>query len=97
MRLVREGDLFSAYRSTDGVTWALIGTDTISMAATVYVGLAVTSHNTSATATATFTNVTARAATTRRQSATRRIDHQPGGERSLHRTRDDDGHGVGER
>ncbi len=45
-------------------TWSLIGTDTISMAATVYVGLAVTSHNTSATATATFTNVTATAATT---------------------------------
>ncbi len=33
------------------------------MAATVYVGLAVTSHNTSATATATFTNVTARTTT----------------------------------
>jgi hypothetical protein len=33
------------------------------MASTVYVGLAVTSHNTSSTATATFTNVTARALT----------------------------------
>ena len=34
------------------------------MAATVYVGLAVTSHNTAVTATATFTNVTARTVTT---------------------------------
>ena len=34
--------------------------DTITMASTVYVGLAVTSHNASATATAAFTNVTAR-------------------------------------
>jgi regulation of enolase protein 1 (concanavalin A-like superfamily) len=64
VRLVREGNLFSAYRSTDGTTWSLIGTDTIAMASTVYVGLAVTSHNTTATATASFTNVTARAATT---------------------------------
>jgi len=64
VRLVREGNLFSAYRSTDGTSWSLIGTDTITMASTVYVGLALTSHNTSATATASFTNVTARAATT---------------------------------
>ena len=64
VRLVREGNLFSAYRSTDGTSWTLVGTDTIEMAATVYVGLAVTSHNPSATATATFTNVTARTATT---------------------------------
>ena len=64
VRLVREGNLFSGYTSPDGTTWTLVGTDTIAMASTVYVGLAVTSHNTSATATATFTNVTARTATT---------------------------------
>ena len=60
VRLVREGNLFSAYRSTDGSTWSLVGSDTISMASTVYVGLAVTSHNPGARATATFTSVTAR-------------------------------------
>ena len=64
VRLVREGNLFSAYYSTNGMTWSLVGTDTITMGATVYVGLAVTSHNTSVTKTATFTNVTARTATT---------------------------------
>jgi regulation of enolase protein 1 (concanavalin A-like superfamily) len=64
VRLVREGNLFSAYQSSDGTSWRLVGTDTITMASTVYVGLAVTSHSTSATATATFTNVTARAMTT---------------------------------
>jgi regulation of enolase protein 1 (concanavalin A-like superfamily) len=64
VRLVRDGNLFSAYHSTDGTTWSLIGTDTIAMASSVYVGLAVTSRSTEATATATFTNVTARAATT---------------------------------
>ena len=57
VRLVREGDLFSAYESQDGSQWTLVSTDTISMPATVYVGLAVTSHNTAATATATFSNV----------------------------------------
>jgi regulation of enolase protein 1 (concanavalin A-like superfamily) len=61
VRLVREGNLLSAYRSADGTNWSLVGTDTVTMAQTVYVGLAVTSHNTSATATATFTNVTVRA------------------------------------
>ncbi len=70
VRLVREGNLFSAYRSTDGTSWTLVGTDTITMAATVYVGLAVTSHNSEATATATFTNVTARALTTGNQPPT---------------------------
>ena len=33
------------YHSSDGTTWSLVGTDTITMASTVYVGLAVTSHN----------------------------------------------------
>ncbi len=59
-----KGNLFSAYRSTDGTTWSLVGTDTISMASTVYVGLALTSHDTAARATATFTNLTARTPTT---------------------------------
>jgi regulation of enolase protein 1 (concanavalin A-like superfamily) len=58
VRLVREGSLFSAYQSQDGSQWTLIDTDIIAMPATVYVGLAVTSRNTAATATATLSNVT---------------------------------------
>ncbi len=54
------------------------------MASTVYVGLAVTSHSTSATATATFTNVTARGGDDRRQSAADGVDHEPGGRRDVH-------------
>ena len=64
VRLVREGNLFSAYTSSDGTTWSLVGTDTINLPSTVYVGLAVSSHDVAATATATFSNVTARALTT---------------------------------
>jgi regulation of enolase protein 1 (concanavalin A-like superfamily) len=58
VRLVRSGSQFSAYESSDGTNWEIVGTETISMSSTVYVGLAVTSHNTGATTTATFTNVT---------------------------------------
>jgi phosphatidylserine/phosphatidylglycerophosphate/cardiolipin synthase-like enzyme len=58
VKLTRSGNTFSAYESADGVTWTLVGTDTIAMQSTVYVGLAVTSHNTSASATCTFDSVT---------------------------------------
>jgi hypothetical protein len=57
VKIVRKSSTFSAYSSTDGVNWSLIGSDTISMASTTYVGLAVTSHNTSMATTATFSNV----------------------------------------
>jgi hypothetical protein len=57
VKLQRNGNLFSAYESADGVTWTLVGTDTIAMGASVYVGLAVTSHATGASATCTFDNV----------------------------------------
>ena len=57
VRLVRTGDLFEAYRSADGVSWTRVGSDTIPMTNTVYVGLAVTSHDATRTTTATVDNV----------------------------------------
>jgi hypothetical protein len=57
VRLVRTGDLFEAYRSANGTSWTRIGSDTIPMGDTVYVGLAVTSHNASAATTAVFDSV----------------------------------------
>ena len=45
MKLTRTGNAFTAYQSVDGTNWAQIGSATISMATSVYVGLAVTSHN----------------------------------------------------
>ena len=57
VRLTRSGNTFTAYSSVDGATWTLVDTDTIAMSGTVYVGLAVTSHDNSAAATATFTDV----------------------------------------
>ena len=57
VKLVRSGNTLSGYASSDGVGWTLVGSDTISMTASVYVGMPLTSHNTSALCTATFSNV----------------------------------------
>ena len=58
VKLVRIGNTFTTYSSPDGVNWTAQGTDTFTMAATAYVGLAVSSQNNSSLATATFDNVT---------------------------------------
>jgi regulation of enolase protein 1 (concanavalin A-like superfamily) len=55
LRLDRSGSTFSAYESADGVTWTLVGTDTIPMAAQIYVGVAATSHDNTRTTTAVAT------------------------------------------
>ena len=58
VRLTRVGNLVTAERSVDGVTW-VGSTKTIAMAPTIYIGLAVSSHNNSNNLTmATFDNVT---------------------------------------
>jgi hypothetical protein len=58
VRLTRVGDLFTAERSADGVTWIGVEQRTITMASTLYVGLAVSTHNASGSlGTATFDNV----------------------------------------
>ncbi|MHC4752540.1 MAG: DUF1349 domain-containing protein [Planctomycetota bacterium] len=67
VRLKREGNTFTAYHSTDGANWELF-TDTspdgshanpidLDMAPSAYIGLAVTSHESGVTRTATFDNV----------------------------------------
>ena len=57
VRIVRSGNTFSASVSTDGASWVPVGTDTITMASNVFIGLAVTSHTSAASSTATFDNV----------------------------------------
>ena len=57
LRLVRSGNTFSGYYSSDGVTWTLQTSVTIAMGTTIYVGLALTSHNNSLLNTSTFDNV----------------------------------------
>jgi fibronectin type 3 domain-containing protein len=59
VELVRNGNTFTGYRSPDGVTWTPQGTNTFTMTSTIYVGLALTSHDTANLATAAIDNVTA--------------------------------------
>jgi regulation of enolase protein 1 (concanavalin A-like superfamily) len=60
IKLARSGNVLSMYGSPDGVNWVQLGTSqTVSMAQNVYVGLAVSSRNTSAVATASFDGVSA--------------------------------------
>jgi hypothetical protein len=58
VRLVRSGNTLTGYQSTDGIAWTLISSKTVTLPVHVYVGLAVTSHNPSTSATASFSNVT---------------------------------------
>jgi hypothetical protein len=57
VKLTRTGTTISAFTSPDGASWTLVGTDTLAMASTIYVGLAVGSHVAGTTATSTFTSV----------------------------------------
>ena len=64
LKLVRSGSTFSAYESANGVSWSLVGTDTISMGTAVYAGLAVTSHTTNTVNNSSFESVQVGGATT---------------------------------
>ena len=59
VKLVRSGNIFTGYRSSNGTTWTQQGSMTNTMGSTVYVGLALTSHNSSSLGNATYDNVTA--------------------------------------
>jgi regulation of enolase protein 1 (concanavalin A-like superfamily) len=63
LKLVRSGNVFSMYGSADGVNWVQQGTSqTVNMAASVYVGLGVSNRTTSSVATATFDSVSVNSA-----------------------------------
>jgi len=58
VKLVRSGSSFTGYQSLDGLNWAVVGTSqTISMAQSVYVGLAMSSGSTGALYTGTLDSV----------------------------------------
>lgn len=56
VRLVRSGNTITSYVSTNGSSWTSIGSQSFSFS-TVYVGMAVTSHNDGTICSATFDNV----------------------------------------
>jgi len=58
LQLLRSASGFSAFYSLDGISWTQLGvTEAISLDATTLAGLAVTAHNGSSLATATFSQV----------------------------------------
>ena len=57
VRLTRTGSRITAYVSSTGTSWTAIGSATFSMPSSVLVGLAVSSHTTSALARGVFDNV----------------------------------------
>ena len=57
VKLQRAGSLITASISMDGTTWSVIGTEAISLPATVFVGLPLTSHIDGSVATATIDSV----------------------------------------
>jgi hypothetical protein len=54
LRVARRGNQFSAYASTDGETWKLYGEKVLTLASTLKVGPALTSHNPETAAKASF-------------------------------------------
>jgi endonuclease/exonuclease/phosphatase family metal-dependent hydrolase len=54
VKLTRSGSTFTAYKSSNGSTWTRVGSHSISMASTIYIGLAVSSHVRGTLATAKF-------------------------------------------
>jgi len=61
VKLTRSASTFTAYQSSDGVNWATIGSDSIAMATTVFIGLAVTAHNNSVLCASSIDNVSVNA------------------------------------
>jgi regulation of enolase protein 1 (concanavalin A-like superfamily) len=57
LKLVRAGNVFTASYSTNGSTYTVVGTQTITLSTSLLAGLAVTSHNNGLLATATLANV----------------------------------------
>ncbi len=57
LKISRSGTTFTSQVSTDGVTWTTLGTQTITMPTTVYMGLAADSNNSSLLNNSTFDSI----------------------------------------
>ena len=57
VRVVRSGSTVTGYSSSNGSSWTRVGSATISLGATVYIGLAVTSHDNTRVVTAAIDSV----------------------------------------
>jgi len=64
LRIVRAGSQFSMYTSPNGQNWYLVGSQTISMADCIEIGLVATNYQQTSTVLATFANVSVTGGTT---------------------------------
>jgi regulation of enolase protein 1 (concanavalin A-like superfamily) len=60
VKLERRGSVVAAFKSADGVTWSMVGSQTLDLPSPFYVGLAVSSRVAALAATAMFDNVVVR-------------------------------------
>lgn len=58
IRLNRSGNVFTGYYSADGKNWKVYTTHSLDLPSKIYIGLAVTSHNTKKKVTAVFRDLT---------------------------------------
>src|SRR5207245_2835890 len=47
VKVNRTGNVFTGYVSSNGTTWTQVGSETISMSTSIFVGVVVTAHNNS--------------------------------------------------
>ncbi len=64
LEVVRNGSTFSGYYSTNGTTWTLIGSASVTMSSTEMVGVAVAANSSTATTTAQFASLAGPSITT---------------------------------
>jgi regulation of enolase protein 1 (concanavalin A-like superfamily) len=57
LRVLREGDRFTAYTSPDGKEWTVIGSQTVPMSRELYIGMATGAPNIGVALTCTFSTV----------------------------------------
>ena len=58
MRITRVGNLFSGYRSSNGLNWVLLGQTNIALSSTMVVGIGVTAHDATLLSTGSFKGLT---------------------------------------
>ena len=58
VKIVRAGNTITAYQSPDGASWTPVGTASIALGSTAFIGLAVSSHDNTRLCTASFGTVT---------------------------------------
>ena len=58
VKIVRSGTTVTGYQSPDAASWTPIGTVSIALGSSAFIGLAVTSHDNTRLGAASFTNVT---------------------------------------